>query len=79
MTDHTANEFNRAKSRMLGDFNKAISDAAELRDAAAEAAGEGIAAARVEIEEKPGSAGAGPAVATPAAAGTLIGFPAARP
>lgn len=48
MTDHTANEFNRAKSKMLGDFNKAISDAAERREAAAEIAGEGVAGARAD-------------------------------
>ena len=50
--NQTTDEFDRAKRKMLGDFNKAISDAAEQREAAADAAGEGIAAARAEFEEK---------------------------
>ena len=50
--NHTDDKFNRAKSDMLGEFNKAILDAEDLRKAET--------AARERAEEGPESAGAVP-------------------
>ena len=65
MKRYTVDEFNHAKSKMLGNFNKAISDAAALREAAAEVSGDGSAAARTSVEEKLGGAEAKPADTPP--------------
>ena len=54
----TVEEFNRAKSQMLSDFNKAIAAADDLRKAEAEFSDEGFAAAPATVEEGPGGAGA---------------------
>ena len=70
MKNYTVEGFDRAKSEMLSDFNKAISDAAALREAAVEVSGDGSSAARTSVEEKLGSAEARPADASLAAAGT---------
>ena len=50
--NHTDDKFNRAKSDMLGEFNKAILDAEDLRKAET--------AVRERPEEGPESAGAVP-------------------
>ncbi len=65
---YTADEHNQAKSDMLGELNKAIADAEELRKPATEVADEGPAAAQEKPEEKPESAGADPA----GAPGTVV-------
>lgn len=52
---YTADEHDRAKSEMLGEFNKAIADAADLRSAAAPADGPSI---------EPGAARTSPGVPT---------------
>lgn len=67
---YTVDGHNRAKSKMLSEFDKAISDAAELREAATEVSGESVAVARAKCEEKSGSAGARPADASQAAVET---------
>ena len=54
----TVDGFNRAKSKMLSDFNKAIADAEELRKAETAVSDEGSATARATVEEKSGGAGA---------------------
>lgn len=61
---------NQAKSDMLGEFNKAILEAEDLRKAAAEVSDAASAAARESLEKKPGSAGTDPAGASQATVGT---------
>ena len=48
---HAEEEYNRAKSKMLSDFKQAITDAEELREA--ETSGDGDAADKATVEEKP--------------------------
>ena len=50
--EHTAGEFNRAKGKMADDLKTIVSDGEELLQAAANASGEGFAAARAKIAEK---------------------------
>jgi hypothetical protein len=69
----TVDTFNLAKSKMLGDFNKAFTDAEVLRQAEMEASDKEPAAAPAVIEEKPGGAGANSPVATPAPAIAVAG------
>ena len=57
----TADDFDRAKSKMLGDFNKALTDAEELRKAEMAVFDISSAAARAAVGEKSGGAGASPA------------------
>lgn len=64
---YTADGHNRAKSKMLSDFNQAIPDAAELREAAAEIPSDGSAAAQTRPEENAGGATAGLSGASQAA------------
>ena len=66
--DFTVDGFNRAKSEMLSQFNKAITDADELRKAEAELSDESSAVAHATVEEKPGGADANTPAATPAPA-----------
>lgn len=67
---YTADGHNRAKSKMLSDFNQAISDAAELREAAAEIPSDGSAAAQTSPVENVGGATADLAEASRAAGET---------
>jgi len=50
--------FNQAKSKMLSDFKKAITDAEALREAAPDPGGDGAAAVPETLEEKSGISGA---------------------
>ena len=50
--DRAVNEFDRAKSRMAGDFRTMITDSEDLLKAAATVSGEGFAAARTKFEDK---------------------------
>jgi ElaB/YqjD/DUF883 family membrane-anchored ribosome-binding protein len=59
MIDRTVDEFDRARSRMAGDFRTMITDSEELPKAAATMSGEGFTAARTKFEEKFKSARAG--------------------
>jgi hypothetical protein len=61
---------NQAKSDMLGEFNRAITDAEDLRKAALQPADDAAAAAREISGGKAAGAGTGPADATQAPAGT---------
>ena len=61
-------EFNRAKTKMADDFNAAMVDSADLLKAAAEVAADGATVAQAKIEEKLGSAQAGLARMSRAAA-----------
>jgi ElaB/YqjD/DUF883 family membrane-anchored ribosome-binding protein len=70
MMKQTADEFNRAKSKMAGDIKTVITDGEDLLKAAAEVSGEGFAVARAKFEEKLGGARARLADASQAAAGT---------
>jgi hypothetical protein len=63
----TVDGFNRAKSRMLSDFNKAITDADALRKLETDTPGGDPAATQVIIGKKPEAAGASHAEASPAA------------
>ena len=56
MMKYTADEFNRAKSKMAGDINAAITDREDQLKAGAAASGEELAAAPGKFEEQPGSA-----------------------
>ena len=49
-------EFNRTRIRMTGDLKTVIADGEDLLKAAAQASGEGFAAAREKFAEKLGSA-----------------------
>jgi hypothetical protein len=51
-------QHNQAKSDMLGEFNKAILDAEDLRKAETEVSDDVSAATKKNLEQKPGSAGA---------------------
>ena len=57
-------QHNQAKSDMLGEFNKAIADAEELRKAATGTADDGSAAARENAQDMKESGGADPAGAS---------------
>lgn len=46
------NEFERAKSRMVGDFKNIITDGEDLLKAVSTVSGEGLAAARAQFEKK---------------------------
>ncbi len=59
-----AQEFDRAKGKMAGDFRTMIADGEELLKAAATVSGEGFAAARTRFEHKLTSAKAGLAEAS---------------
>ena len=61
---------NQAKSDMLAEFNRAITDAEDGRKAAAQPADHAAAAAREISGGKAAGAGTGPADATQAPAGT---------
>ena len=52
MMDRAVNEFDRARSRMAGDFRTIITDSEDLLKAAATVSGEGFAAARTKFEDK---------------------------
>ena len=54
----TADDFNLAKSRMLSELNKAMSDAEDLRQAETEASEGASAAARATVEKLSGGTGA---------------------
>ena len=51
-------QHNQAKSDMLGEFNKAILDAEDLRKAETEASDARSADAQKNLDQEPGSAGA---------------------
>lgn len=57
---YTVAKYNRAKSDMLGEFNKAIADAEDLRNAETAVSDDGSAAAQENAAEMPESAGADP-------------------
>lgn len=57
---YTEDLFNQAKSKMLSDFKKAITDAEALRKAAPDLAGDGAAAVPTNPEGKLGGASATP-------------------
>ncbi len=63
----TVDGFNRAKNRMLSDFNKAITDADALRKVETDTPDGDLAATPVIVGKKPEVAGASPAEAFPAA------------
>lgn len=65
----TVDGFNLAKSKMLNEFNKAITEAEELRKSATEVSGDGPAAVPGIVEEKSGSTGARPEDASRASDG----------
>lgn len=69
----TVDDFNRAKSKMLGDFNKAFTDAEALRKAELEVFDMKSAAGRAAAGEKSGTAGTSLAGATQAAAIAVAG------
>ena len=52
MMDRAANEFERARGRMAGDFRTMITDSEDLLKAAAAVSGEGFTGARTKFEEK---------------------------
>jgi ElaB/YqjD/DUF883 family membrane-anchored ribosome-binding protein len=52
MMDRAVNEFDRARSRMAGDFRTMITDSEDLLKAVATVSGEGFAAARTKFEDK---------------------------
>ena len=52
MTDQAMEVFERARSRVAGDFRIMIDDSEELLKAAATVSGEGFTAARMKFEEK---------------------------
>jgi len=52
MMDRAVNEFERARSRMAGDFRTMITDSEDLLKAAATVSGEGFTAARTNFEDK---------------------------
>jgi ElaB/YqjD/DUF883 family membrane-anchored ribosome-binding protein len=52
MMDRAVNEFDRARSRIAGDFRTMITDSEDLLKAAATVSGEGFAAARTKFEDK---------------------------
>jgi ElaB/YqjD/DUF883 family membrane-anchored ribosome-binding protein len=62
-----ADEFNRARSRMVGDIKTVITDTEDLLKAAAEVSGESFTVARAKLEEKLKRARASLAVASQAA------------
>jgi hypothetical protein len=72
---YTEDGYNQAKSDMLGDLNKAITDAADLRKSETEAADDAVAAAREASVEQPASTGAVPGcvLETPAGNGRKNG------
>jgi ElaB/YqjD/DUF883 family membrane-anchored ribosome-binding protein len=49
--DRTMNEFERAKSRMAGDFRAMIADSEDLLNATAAVTGDSFAAARAKFEK----------------------------
>lgn len=55
----TVDAFNLAKSKMLGDFNKALSDADDLRTAETEACAATARAAAEKTSKDTGASGAG--------------------
>ena len=50
--DRAANDFDRARGRIAGDFRTMISDSEALLKAAASVSGKGFAAARTKFEDK---------------------------
>ena len=50
--DRAVNEFERARSRMAGDFRTIITDGEDLLKAVSTVSGEGLAAARTKFETK---------------------------
>jgi ElaB/YqjD/DUF883 family membrane-anchored ribosome-binding protein len=52
MLNQSANEFDRAGSRIAADFRTMIADSEDLLKAAATMSGDGLAAARAKFEEK---------------------------
>jgi ElaB/YqjD/DUF883 family membrane-anchored ribosome-binding protein len=52
MMDRAVNEFDRARSRIAGDFRTMITDSEDLLKAAATVSGEGFAAARTKFEDR---------------------------
>ena len=52
MMDRAVNEFERARSRMAGDFRTMITDSEDLLKAAATVSGEGFSAAKTNFEQK---------------------------
>jgi hypothetical protein len=66
----TADDFNLAKSRMLSELNKAMSDVENLRQAETQASEGASAAARATVEKLPGGAGAGVTGTSRTTAGT---------
>ena len=52
MMDRAADEFERARGRMAGDFRAMIADSEDLLKAAATVSGEGFTAVRTKFEEK---------------------------
>jgi hypothetical protein len=66
---YTEDGYNQAKSDMLGDLNKAITDAADLRKSETPAADDAVAAARETSVEVPAGTGAVPAGVLEALAG----------
>jgi hypothetical protein len=67
---YTVDGYNRAKSGMLGDLNKALTDAADLRKSETQAADDALAAARETSVEEPASTGAVPGGVPGTPAGT---------
>ena len=63
----TVDGFNRAKSQMLSDFNRPITDADALRKVETDTPDGDLAATPVIVGKKPGAAGASQAEASPAA------------
>jgi hypothetical protein len=74
-----ADKHNRAKSDMLGEFNKAITGAQGLRQAETGVSDDDSGAARETSEEKPGSGVPGPAGAIQAPVRTAVETADARP
>src|SRR5688572_28761797 len=54
--NQTVDEFNRAKSKMASTFDKAMTEAEDLRKAAAAVPGDGCAAAPAKFGERSGGA-----------------------
>jgi ElaB/YqjD/DUF883 family membrane-anchored ribosome-binding protein len=52
MMQQAAQDFDRARGKMAGDFRTMIADGEELLKAAASVSGEGFAAARTRFEQK---------------------------
>ncbi len=63
----TVDGFNRAKNRMLSDFNKAITDADARRKVETDTPDGDLAATPVIVGKKPGAGGATQAEASPTA------------